>query len=142
MKIPRRRAWQPTPAFLPGESRGQGFPAVQGVAKSQAVLSIKAHGASSVSRRHQVRLLGNHSKGDCFYWEKYPCSRVLLSTFYLELAVQQPPWTSKMEGTNSRKWRKETERALAPDNKMLLYQPRAALLQLLQKREEKNLCLV
>ena len=22
-KIPRRRAWQPTPVFLPGESRGQ-----------------------------------------------------------------------------------------------------------------------
>ena len=62
---------------------------VQGFAKSQAVLSIKAHGTCSVSGSHHVRLLGNHSKGDCFYWEKYPCcSRVLLSTFCLELVVQ------------------------------------------------------
>ena len=36
-KIPWRRAWQPTPVFLPGESHGQRSlrATVHGVAKSQ-----------------------------------------------------------------------------------------------------------
>jgi len=38
-KVPWRRAWQPTPVFLPGESHGQrslkGFCNSHGVAKSQ-----------------------------------------------------------------------------------------------------------
>ena len=44
-KIPWRRAWQPTPAFLPGESHGQRSlrATVLGVAKSQAWLSGLAH---------------------------------------------------------------------------------------------------
>ena len=40
-KIPWRRAWQPTPVFLPGESHGQKSPwaTVHRVAKSQTQLS-------------------------------------------------------------------------------------------------------
>ena len=37
-KVPWRRAWQPTPVFLPGESHGQRgawWTTVHGVAKSQ-----------------------------------------------------------------------------------------------------------
>ena len=39
-KIPWRRAWQPTPVFLPGESQGQRAwrATVQGVAKSRTQL--------------------------------------------------------------------------------------------------------
>ena len=44
-KIPWRRAWQPTPVFLPGESHGQRrwWATVHGVSKSQAWLSNSAH---------------------------------------------------------------------------------------------------
>ena len=48
-KIPWRRAWQPTPVFLPGESHGENFLVgciVHGVAKSQTWLkwlSMHAH---------------------------------------------------------------------------------------------------
>ena len=40
-KIPWRRAWQPTPVFLPGESHGQKSPwaTVHRVTKSQTQLS-------------------------------------------------------------------------------------------------------
>ena len=44
-KMPWRRKWQPTPVFLPGESRGQRSLAgytVHGVAKSQTRLSAYA----------------------------------------------------------------------------------------------------
>ena len=41
-KIPWRRAWRPTPVFLPGESLGQrslaGYPGVHSVAKSRTRL--------------------------------------------------------------------------------------------------------
>jgi len=84
-----------------------------------------------------MRLLGKHIKGDHFHWQKCPCCFFpLLSTFWLELEVQQPSWISKMEVTNEGKWRRETEGALAP-SEMLLYQPWTAPLQLLQKREKK-----
>ena len=41
VKIPWRRKWQPTPAFLPGKFHGRGawWAIVQGVAKSQTQLS-------------------------------------------------------------------------------------------------------
>ena len=42
-KIPWRRAWQPTPVFLPGESHGQSSLVVHMVAKSQTQLSGLAH---------------------------------------------------------------------------------------------------
>ena len=44
-KIPWRRAWQPTPVFLPGESHGQSrwWATVHGVPKSQSWLSNSAH---------------------------------------------------------------------------------------------------
>ena len=44
-KIPRRRAWQPTPVFLPGECCGQRslWATVHGVTKSQTRLSDLAH---------------------------------------------------------------------------------------------------
>ena len=78
----------------------------------------KAH-----SRSHWMRLLGNHMKGGYFHWQKYPCCVFpLLSTFCLELEVQQASWISKMEVTNKGKWRRETEGALAP-SEMLLCQP-------------------
>ena len=40
-KIPWRKAWQPTPVFLPGEAHGQGawWATVDGVAKSGTQLS-------------------------------------------------------------------------------------------------------
>ena len=42
-KIPWRRAWQPTPVFLPGESHGQGTwqATVHGVTKSQTRLRLR-----------------------------------------------------------------------------------------------------
>ena len=43
--IPWRRAWQPTPVFLPGKSHGQRSPTgySHGIAKSQTRLSVWAH---------------------------------------------------------------------------------------------------
>ena len=54
-KIPWRRAWQPTPVFLPGESRGQrslvGYR--HGVAKSRTQLSNLEHRPSRRKKKER-----------------------------------------------------------------------------------------
>ena len=50
-KIPWRRKWQPTPVFLPGESRGRGdwWTTVHGVTESRTWLSTKHTGIAVIS---------------------------------------------------------------------------------------------
>ena len=64
----RRRKWQPTPVFLPGESQGRGtwWAAISGVAQSRTRLkrlssssSIPFQGASLVAQWRRISLQGN-----------------------------------------------------------------------------------
>ena len=52
-KIPSKRAWQPTPAFLPGESHGQ---------KSQAGCSPRGCKESDMTETHSTHAVGNAGK--------------------------------------------------------------------------------
>ena len=58
-KIPWRRAWQPTPVFLPGESHGQTEPG-----RLQSVGSHRVeHDWSDLACMHACRAVGLHFKG-------------------------------------------------------------------------------
>ena len=75
-KIPWRRAWQPTPVFLPGESldRGAWWAAVKGVAKSQT----------------QLKRLSMHTRG----WDT-----ALVASFLPQmqsLICKTKPWLSRL----------------------------------------------
>ena len=48
-KIPWRRAWQPTPVFLPGESHGQKWATIQGITKSRTWLKWLSRNACTTS---------------------------------------------------------------------------------------------
>ena len=102
-KIPWRRAWQPTPAFLPGESRGQrGLEAaVCGVAKSQIRLKpLSMHTTHSRASRaspplpslplHQSR----RPPGSSGTAQASPCLR--------ERPVSSGPWCLPLAGPSPR----------------------------------------
>ena len=58
-RIPWRRAWQPTPVFLPGESHGQRSlgATIHRIAKSQTQLKRLSTHAQFPIRRHCIKLL-------------------------------------------------------------------------------------
>ena len=66
-KTPWRRAWQPTPVFLPGESHGQKslWATVQGITKGQTIWSNLAHVHRSCPCSEEQKI--------CTHWMCWSC---------------------------------------------------------------------
>ena len=82
-KIPWRKAWQPTPVFLPGHFHGQ---------KSLAGYSLKGHKESDVTEAHvctQATHTNSHSHQQCtrLTFSPHPGQHLLLVVFLITVIL-------------------------------------------------------
>ena len=83
-KIPWRRPWQPTPVFLPGESRGKGtwWATVHGVTKSRTQSDL-AHTHALETRHRVLPMVSEQNRNvslpcTCWFWSGLPLITVCI----------------------------------------------------------------
>ena len=97
-KIPRRRAWQPTPVFLPGESHGQS--SLEGYSPGVPKSHMQLRGQTTASKL-KLYLDNSSSLSDCqksTSFTQYFLVESVGTHISLNVAVGKGKWHSHIEG--------------------------------------------